>query len=475
VKIINYILSFREIPYPIIRSWVIGVVVCLSFLYTQTLGDLNQDGLININDILREVNIIMEIPPLPSDSEQISADLNVDDNIDISDIIIIVDIILGNLESYCTQDQWDIPCENNYSECCYPITSHEFEWEINIFGEGANYFSQLDGAVILNENDIWVAGRVHWPDTTFFLYYNALHFDGEEWEELEIIASTQTIAPLYSFFAFNESNLWLGGARPIHFNGENWIRYDEEFGYPAQLGHISHIWGTGFDNMYFFNSTADVVHWDGEQFTLMETSTGSGDGWIVNPYFIDIWGIDENNIFAFSRRTLGFPVQEYPQVIQHFNGNVWTDYYRFNEYGVTEGEVHPWLCNIWGFGDTLYIMSLPNYDLDLPGGLWKESIQTGEGYYHTHDSVFVDNNIGYLAYGLKGNHPNDILSVGWQGVYAHYNGEDWQLNTEVANFFGMGGIYCKGIAFKDDTVVLYGQLTTSIDNPVFIARGTRIE
>ena len=37
MKITNYILSFRELPYPIIRSWVIGVVVCLSFVLPSTL------------------------------------------------------------------------------------------------------------------------------------------------------------------------------------------------------------------------------------------------------------------------------------------------------------------------------------------------------------------------------------------------------------------------------------------------------
>jgi len=37
VKITNYILSFREIPYPLIRSWVIGFVACLSFVLPSTL------------------------------------------------------------------------------------------------------------------------------------------------------------------------------------------------------------------------------------------------------------------------------------------------------------------------------------------------------------------------------------------------------------------------------------------------------
>lgn len=99
---------------------------CINF--SQTLGDLNQDELINIHDLLREVHIILEVLPEPTAEELLIADLNVNQFVNITDLIIMLDIILGNLDEYCTNDQWDIPCENNYSECCYPITSSEFTW-----------------------------------------------------------------------------------------------------------------------------------------------------------------------------------------------------------------------------------------------------------------------------------------------------------------------------------------------------------
>ena len=104
------------------------------------------------------------------------------------------------------------------------------------------------------------------------------------------------------------------------------------------------------------------------------------------------------------------------------------------------------------------------------GGLWKESINTGQGYFSAPYSIFIN----FTGSGLEGNHPNDIITVNWQGQYAHYNGEEWSHHTELAEYFGLGNINCIGMAFKDDTVILYGIMFMSIDYPVFVAKGTRI-
>jgi hypothetical protein len=102
-----------------------------------------------------------------------------------------------------------------------------------------------------------------------------------------------------------------------------------EYNYPLELGHNHKIWGTSFDNMFFFNSTTDIIYWNGEEFNIMETSTGTGDGWSHNRTFKNVWGIDEDNIYALSR-TNSFPLSEVPHVIQHYNGIEWSDMYRFD-------------------------------------------------------------------------------------------------------------------------------------------------
>ena len=58
-------------------------------------GDVNNDSLINILDIIQTVNIILGANLNPTDYELWAADLNQDGNIDILDIVLIVNMILG--------------------------------------------------------------------------------------------------------------------------------------------------------------------------------------------------------------------------------------------------------------------------------------------------------------------------------------------------------------------------------------------
>ncbi len=58
-------------------------------------GDVNDDRLINILDVIQTVNIILGANPTPTDYELWAADMNQDGNIDILDIVLIVNTILG--------------------------------------------------------------------------------------------------------------------------------------------------------------------------------------------------------------------------------------------------------------------------------------------------------------------------------------------------------------------------------------------
>lgn len=61
---------------------------------TVRLGDVNGDGEINILDVVRVVNIILEIDPPPTDYEWRAADCNGDENVDVLDVVGIVNVIL---------------------------------------------------------------------------------------------------------------------------------------------------------------------------------------------------------------------------------------------------------------------------------------------------------------------------------------------------------------------------------------------
>ena len=59
------------------------------------LGDLNEDGETNKQDIIIEVDIILE-NKTPTENQLLSGDLNGDNVIDIYDIILMINIILDN-------------------------------------------------------------------------------------------------------------------------------------------------------------------------------------------------------------------------------------------------------------------------------------------------------------------------------------------------------------------------------------------
>ena len=61
----------------------------MELLNSQTLGDINEDGEINIQDVILLVNIIL------SNEYDIIADINEDGFIDILDVVMMVNILIS--------------------------------------------------------------------------------------------------------------------------------------------------------------------------------------------------------------------------------------------------------------------------------------------------------------------------------------------------------------------------------------------
>ncbi len=59
-------------------------------------GDLNQDQVVNVLDVILTVNIVLGVNGSPSDFELWAADVNQDGTVDILDIVTMVNMILGN-------------------------------------------------------------------------------------------------------------------------------------------------------------------------------------------------------------------------------------------------------------------------------------------------------------------------------------------------------------------------------------------
>ena len=76
-------------------EWMIYVLDELTGNNQGVEGDVNNDGVVNILDVIQTVNIILGANPIPTEYELWTADMNQDGNIDILDIVLIVNTILG--------------------------------------------------------------------------------------------------------------------------------------------------------------------------------------------------------------------------------------------------------------------------------------------------------------------------------------------------------------------------------------------
>ena len=69
-------------------------MACDSGFSDVGVGDVNDDGQINVLDVVITVNVILEIEPV-TDDILFSADLNADGEINVLDVVLIVNIILS--------------------------------------------------------------------------------------------------------------------------------------------------------------------------------------------------------------------------------------------------------------------------------------------------------------------------------------------------------------------------------------------
>lgn len=377
-----------------------------------SLGDVNNDGEIDVLDIVRIVNIITENGPPPSEEEFWTSDVNVDGTTNVQDIVIIVQVIMEN------DDCPDLysPCSENLSLCCMDTTNHNFDWDIQLFGAPSGNINSLYDAHIISDDDIWVVGEIREFDGDTL--HNYLHWDGLEWTRGKMREDNNT-SPyphiLYSVFGFTENDLWVTLSLPSHYNGDSWYMYlPDDDGFPSGLGGIHQTWGTSSENMYFSKHSGDIIHWNGNEFSIMETTTGSGDQY--NPQFPiwDMFGLDDNHIWTIC----GYLYElspAHPRKLSYYNGEVWTDLYEFTNSQHEPDELNGWIYNVWAYGDTVYVSAA--YE-----GVWRESITTGEGSYMPLDSLEYELALNTKGRGIAGNNPNDIFTVSVWGKYAHFNG-----------------------------------------------------
>jgi hypothetical protein len=308
-------------------------------------------------------------------------------------------------------------------------TSHNFTWETFTFG-GEGGSSYLRDVAIINENDIWAVGEIYTKDTytydsngVFQHPYNAVHWDGNEWELIRVGNSGY---PRRTVFAFGESDVWFDGT--IKWNGTEYKVYKEGFPLnPNGTGWLRNaMWGESSNNFYLVGNGGNIAHYNGSSWSKIESGTE------LDLY--DIWGDMNEQTGEYEILAVGAKLLESTdRVILSIKSN---HAEKINDVDITQP-----LSTVWFKTNRKYIVA-------GSGRYSKEKISQAKW------SIKLKEITNYYTNRIRGNELNDLFIVGAYGNVMHYNGISWKsyLNKELPMINGN----LLGLSQRGDLVLTVG-------------------
>jgi len=310
-------------------------------------------------------------------------------------------------------------------------TSHDFEWEVFEFG-GENGSSVLYDVAIINENDIWAVGEIYTEDTytrdslgNLIKPYNAVHWDGEEWE-LKRIETNQCggvqYPPIKTVFSFSEGEILFA-----HFDGSITYYDGSAFINDCSLiteldGSANKIWGTSKNDFYVVSGDGLIAHYDGQGWTRIENESHID--------LKDIWGIGKE-IWACGWLANGQSVLI--DVSDDEAELIWQS-------GLDSELLYSGVIStLWAINDRNFFLS-------------------GNGFFFKHalrNKNFIKKfsvDFGNFIYRLRGIQINDIFLVGDRSTVWHWNGFSWQNFSDLYNH----GTKLYSVDYKNDKIVAVG-------------------
>ncbi|MGD8306842.1 MAG: hypothetical protein PVF17_09325 [Ignavibacteria bacterium] len=299
-------------------------------------------------------------------------------------------------------------------------TSHNFTWQTFEFGDHSS--SVLYDVAIIDENNIWAVGKFYLndslgnPDTD---NYNALHWDGTNWEPLRIPFTGSCSAVIYpiirSVFAFSDNDIWFArGGSLVHYDGINYFN-DCEMN-SLLTGSINTIWGRSSSDLYIAGLIGNIVHYNGQNWQRIESGTD------IN--LTDIFGTPD----GLTVWTCGWDNNHTNNIILNVENNsteiIWD--------GITQGQGYlpPILINtLWTSGGEFL----------LAGGLvvYKHSLLYRERpAYIVHIPTETGSKAfepGNFVWRMRGTGKNNIFLAGDLGMLWHFNGASWYKYDEFYN------------------------------------------
>jgi hypothetical protein len=349
------------------------------------------------------------------------------------DSLLYIDSLLPNLTYKLQVSSIQNPVSSNeISVATMDTTSHNFSFQSWTFGTIGS--SVLYDVAIINENNIWAVGEIMIADTSQngYTIYNAVHWDGTDWELLRIpnydYPNTLIYGALQTIFAFDSNDVWFSSySNLVHYDGNNFYSKAQFMTSINFNGQITKMWGTDKNNIYCVGRNGAIYHYFGTSWQQIESGTTLN----IN----DIWGdfnekTQEWEILAVAGNKLQGSENKILRILENNTSA------QINSSGTA-----------WPLR-TLWLKASKKY---LVGG----------------SGVFNKNKIGDMNWTecildisinstnrIRGLNINEIIAVGGFGEMLHFNGYSW---VSFIDQTGLSSGNYLGVDLKGDLCIAVGQ------------------
>ncbi len=226
--------------------------------------------------------------------------------------------------------------------------------------------ASIDDLWAFTAADVWAVGA----DATLLAY------DGVEWSPIEVPTSDD----LTGIFARTPNDIWITGAQSIvHWDGNRFTVTETT---PFGLDGVTDVWAVAPDKAWAVGDDGILLYWDG---------TAWWDELFPSTFNQAIWGWSPDDLYVLSSYGL-----------YHWDGGDWVSV----DTGAGGGE-----GDIWGTG---------------PSDVWVATGDAALAHFDGEAWTVVDNEefVGGIS-GLWGDAADDVWGVGPSGTIAHFDGERW--------------------------------------------------
>ncbi len=283
-------------------------------------------------------------------------------------------------------------------------TSHDFTWQTFEFGGRSS--SILNDVAIINENDIWAVGEIHTQDTdkwnedstAWIPGYNAIHWDGSDWELKRFKVNNSLIQPIRGILPSSNNEFWIAAGSIYHSVGQSASLLYQRNINTSEL--VQKLLKVSDDNIYGVGTSGLIVQYNGANWKKIESGTD----------------IDIRDIYGAQNPKTG--EYEILGVASNVNKDTQIKFFQIKDNKVIDLS----LDGLTYFFDGIWFK--PNSKYYIVGtGIFKNNRFFKTQSWETYAPGVVSS---YHTRAIAANDINDIIAVGAYNEVVHFNGKTWK-------------------------------------------------